>query len=134
MNEQEKRDFRATLLKDYGIDLAADNELLPILLMQYDLQKKTTVTIEEQKRQFSDIIQKLNSSITKLDGFQKQNVFYGDAAKHYRPWLWPVVAICVTALILTFWFGWFRNEVVNNLKSKIIQQELTIQELTKGKK
>ncbi|MDJ1497595.1 hypothetical protein QNI19_31945 [Cytophagaceae bacterium DM2B3-1] len=118
LNEKQKRDFCAFLLKAYGIQIDMNNELLPIYFLAYnsarvsqDTIKRTTEKLELTVGQFDqnlkDNLEKIQTALGKI-----QTTQYQFKSRKEAFWLgfgqfgFSILA-SVTIISLTLFAGWW---------------------------
>lgn len=75
MSEQQKREFCALMLKDFGVQIDIKNELLPVYYVAYRTSVINEAFIKKSTDSFSDFLNDFNkSALEKLKGIETRQI------------------------------------------------------------
>jgi hypothetical protein len=111
LSEQDKRDFCATMLQKYGLQLAIDNELLPVFFIAYNsalISEETGLkTKENLQRIITDFEKNTADKLSKLEIKQIQ-LSSPKVAFWFGFGKYGVLTVAISILLFA---GWFLNRM-----------------------
>jgi hypothetical protein len=121
LSEQNKRDFCALLLQQYGLQINIDNELLPVFYLAYrsaQVTEKTCLTTKENVEQIiTDFNKDTAAKISKLE--MKQFQFSDTKAAFW--FAFGRFGVSVVVISILVFSGWVWHSITERKKQDIAQ-------------
>jgi hypothetical protein len=119
LSEQDKRDFCATMLQQYGLRLDVDNELLPVFFIAYNsalVSKETGLKTQESlQRIITDFEKNTAAKISKMETKQ----IYFSSSKDAFWFGFGKYGISTLAISILLFAGWLLNRMEDKKEQDI---------------